>query len=399
MYVNFSFKLWRPMTRILVHAPVLALLVIFGLFCVFIGVDTALPAGIETNKLHKIGVLAKEGKTATLKEWRATAEYLTDEIAGHRFEIVPLNFDEITVAVKEKEIEFILANPAIFLSLSAEDGVKPLATMETLHNGKNFSVFGGVIFVKANSRIRHFKELSKASFCAVSKDSLGGWLTARRELKRLHVVPAGNVEAVSFLGTHDDVVLAVLNGKYDAGTVRTGTLERMQREGKINLNDFRVLLQNEYYPTTAYPLLRSTSLYPEWPFAAAQFVPAQLNKEIVIALLKMPSEAKAARKASIVGWDVVHNYQSIHELEKDLRLGPYRNITYLNYNDVLENYNYQIKGGLFLFVVIMLLVGYLFRLKRLLRSDIQRRQKIEEALKTTNRRYYDEMMKYVHDGE
>jgi len=61
-------------------------------------------------------------------------------------------------------------------------------------------------------------------------------------------------------------------------------------------------------------------------------ISAKLNKKIAIALLNMPSDSKAAIDASISGWDVVRNYQPIHELEQDLRMGPYKRISYLNYN-------------------------------------------------------------------
>jgi phosphate/phosphite/phosphonate ABC transporter binding protein len=379
--------------------PAFCYVVLVSFFLLLSGYSEALSAKIEIKKVHRIGVLAKRGNTAALLKWKATADYLSSEITGHRFEIVPLSFDEISAAVKQKKVEFILANPALFLTLSTEDGVRSLATLENLRDGKGYSVFGGVIFVRADSDILHYKDLKNASFAAVSKNSLGGWLMAWRELKKLHVTPAGDIDSVAFVGTHDEVVFAVREGKYDAGTVRTDTLERMQQEGKINIQDFRVLRQNVYFPTDAFSFLRSTPLYPEWPFVATKSVPDQLNKDITIALLRMPADSDAARSASISGWDVVRNYQPIHELEKELRLGPYQQISYLNYKDVFDRYNLLIKAGIIVFLLTVILLSYLFRLKRLLRADIKRRKRIEHVLKTTNRRYYDEMMKYVRDGD
>ncbi len=379
--------------------PASCYVVFVGFFLVLSGFNEAWSAKVEINKVHRIGVLAKRGSTAALLKWKATADYLTREIIGHRFEIVPLSFDEISGAVKQKKVEFILANPALFLTLSTEDGVRPLATLENLRDGKGYSVFGGVIFVRADSHILHYKDLKNASFAAVSKNSLGGWLMAWRELKKLHVTPAGDINSVAFVGTQDDVVFSVRDGKYDAGTVRTDILEKMQQEGKINIQDFRVLRQNVYFPTEAFSFLRSTPLYPEWPFVATKSVPDQLNKDITIALLRMPSDSDAARSASISGWDVVRNYQPIHELEKDLRLGLYQRISYLNYKDVFDRYSLFINAGIVVFILTIILLSYLFRLKRLLRADIKRRKKIEHVLKTTNRRYYDEMMKYVREGD
>ncbi len=346
---------------------------------------------------HRIGVLAKRGPDAALARWQPTAEYLTSRIDGHRFEIVPLTFDEITDAVRQNLVDFVLVNPAVFLTLSTREGIRPLATLENLRQGRGYSVFGGVIFVRADSPIAHVQDLKKASFAAVSKKSLGGWLMALRELKNLGITPGGSLDDVAFVGTHDDVVFAVRDGRYDAGTVRTDTLERMQQEGKIRISDFRILLLNKYYPTEAFPFVRSTPLYPEWPFAATRSVPELLNKKIAVALLSMPPDAEAARAASISGWDVVGNYQPVHELEKELRLGPYETISYLNWRDVLDRYGLLIKIGAAVFVVLLLLLSYLFHLKRMLRADIRRRKKIEHVLKTTNRKYYEEMKYHLRE--
>lgn len=50
---------------------------------------------------------------------------------------------------------------------------------------------------------------------------------------------------VTFYGTHEKAVLAVLNGNADAGTVRTDTLERMAMNGKMKMDDFAVLNQKK----------------------------------------------------------------------------------------------------------------------------------------------------------
>jgi ABC-type phosphate/phosphonate transport system substrate-binding protein len=371
------------------------------LCCLFLLPATCLEAAARPDHtpVHRIGVLAKRGSRATVLKWKATADYLTSQIPGHAFTIIPLSFTEISDAVKQKKIEFFLANPIVFSSLSAKNGVRPLATLENLRGETGYSVFGGVIFTRADSAVRDYSDLEHASFAAVSKNSLGGWLTAWRELKKQHITPAGSMENVAFLGTHDDVVFAVRDKRFTAGTVRTDTLERMQKEGKIQLKDFRIISRPTYSPTQDFPFLRSTELYPEWPFSTTKSTAEQLSKKVTVALLKMAPDSTAARASSINGWDVVRNYQPVHELEKELRLGSYQKINYLTFKDVLARYNLLIKAGIITFIFNAFLVYYLFRLKRILRSDIQRRQKIERILKTTNRRYYDDMMRHVYDDE
>jgi len=58
----------------------------------------------------KIGVLAKRGAGRCLAKWSPTAEYLTRNISGQKFMILPLGFDDINSAVEKGEVDFILSN-------------------------------------------------------------------------------------------------------------------------------------------------------------------------------------------------------------------------------------------------------------------------------------------------
>ena len=59
----------------------------------------------------------------------------------------------------------------------------------------------------------------------------------------------------------DDIVLAVRAGIVDAGFVRTGQLESMEKEGKIKMDDFVIVDQKK---DSDFPFIRSTAMYPEW---------------------------------------------------------------------------------------------------------------------------------------
>ncbi len=348
-------------------------------------------AGPTRHRIQHIGVLAKRGKRSALARWQPTADYLSSRIPGHRFAILPLSFGEILDAVRNNRVGFVLANPAIYLPLSMQGEVWPLVTLENLRSGKGYPMFGGVIFVRADAPFRSYEDLKRASFTAVSRNSLGGWLMELRELKHHGVTPAGDIGKVFFAGTHDKVVYLVRDGRFQAGAVRTDTLERMAREGRINMADFRVISQDSYHPTASFPFLRSTPLYPEWPFAANKKTSESLSKAVAIALLEMPPDAGAARAASIKGWGVVRNYQPIHDLYRELHLGPYSRITDFSLRDVWDRYRLPIIIIALLFTFNIILISYLFHLKSLLRADIRRRQKMERILKKTNKQYYQQM--------
>jgi PAS domain S-box-containing protein len=293
-------------------------------------------------KTIKIGVLAKRGPEQCLDQWAATADYLTETIANHTFKIIPLGFKEIYKAVGQNEVDFVLANSAIYVELESLYGINRIATMENLRQGKGYKVFGGVIFCKAvREDIKHLADLKGKSFMAVEENSFGGWIMAWRELKNHNIDPYEDLRELRFGGTHDAVVYAVLEGSVDAGTVRTDTIERMVEEGRVNQGAFFVLDEHQHGTHEQYeqfPFLHSTALYPEWPFAKVKQTSDELAKEVTIALLNMNINAMAVRKAQVAGWTTPLSYQSVDDCFKELKIGSYAAFGEFHFKDVVEKY-------------------------------------------------------------
>ena len=274
------------------------------------------------EKLLRIGVLAKRGDAVCRTQWGPTAEYLSEALPGYRFQIVPLDFEAIFPAVRNGEVDFVLANSSIYVQMESMYGIHRIATVQNLRIGRVCTRFGGVIFCRANrDDIQALSDLAGKRFSAVSDQSFGGWQAAWRELQAAGIEPEEDFASLTFAGTHDAVVLAVASGEADAGTVRTDTLERMALEGKVRPADFRVLP-----PPAAeggFPFSHSTRLYPEWPMAAVGHVPTELSARVALALLSMPADAPAARAGRCAGWTVPLNYQPVRDCLRQLQVGPF----------------------------------------------------------------------------
>ncbi len=284
----------------------------------------------------KIGVLAFRGAEETMARWTPTAEYLSVQIPEYVFVIVPLDFEEIYEAVEYGEVDFVLANSSIYVELEYKYGVDRIATLQDLWQGQAFDEFGGVIFTKKNRKdINSLDDLKNKSFMAVHETSFGGWRMAQREFKDYGIDPYRDFAELQFGGTHDKVVYAVQEGLVDAGTVRTGILERMDEEGKIDIRDFRIL--NQQYPDI-FSLLVSTCLYPEWPLARVKHTSEQLAQQVSVVLLSMPSDSEAARGAGIHGWTIPHQYQQVHDCLKELRVSPYEEFGEITFLDIIQQY-------------------------------------------------------------
>jgi signal transduction histidine kinase len=311
----------------------------------------------------RIGILAKRGTEVTLKRWGPTADYLNRQIPGHRFEVVPLDFNQIFPAVREKRVDFILSNSAFYVVLENEYRAFRIATLKTQALHAVYTRFGGVIFtLRGRDDIDTLADLRGKRFMGVEPGSLGGYMAALREFRAEGIDPEEDFAALRFGGTHDAVVYAVRDGKVDGGTVRTDTLERMAEEGLIDLQQFKLLRAPAAPPAGEFPFLNSTRLYPEWPMAALPQVPQALVQQVAVALLQMPPDCVAAQAAKCAGWAVPANYQPVHELLRELHLRPYQHLDRIALVEWLEKHpEVLVLAGM----VVLLLLAYTTHVSRL----------------------------------
>lgn len=316
----------------------------------------------ENHGTIRIGVLAKRGEAIALSRWQPTVDYLGDKIPSYHFELVPLDFRDIRPAVAGQKIDYILANPGIYVELEVLYGVSRIATLKTRDRNTSYPMFGGVIFTRADrGDIHTLADIRGKRFAAVEENSLGGYLMAMREIKRAGLEPRRDNIAIEFAGTHDAVVYSILKGEDDVGTVRTDTLERMAAEGKIKLEEFRVINPNQTPPEVFHYLL-STPLYPEWPFAKLRHTPNQLTQEIATALLQMPADSTAANACDCSGWTIPLNYQPVHELLRELNVSPYENYGKITWQNLLRQYWDWFIAGMLIMITLGFLSAYLIRL-------------------------------------
>lgn len=270
----------------------------------------------------QIGVLAKRGYSATIERWQPLADHLSKKIDGHQFSITPLSFNEVEPAVNEQKVDFILTNSSFYITLERKYGANRIVTLRNrtpdnqgLHN------FGGVIFTRSNRiDIQTIEDLKGTRFSAVDERSFGGWQMANLEMKRQGFNPEKELDRIMFTGSHDLVVQAVLTGRADAGTVRTDTLERMQREGLIQINNLKVINPMKH---PGFPYLVSTELYPEWPLAKLRHTAHQLSDKVTIALIQLAQNSPVSIKTDTAGWTSAQDYYQVNVALQELGIGYY----------------------------------------------------------------------------
>lgn len=349
-----------------------------------------IPHGVQAaDQLVRVGVLAHRGKDEALAAWAPTARYLSQEIPGYHFVIVPLNNDDIGPAAEYRDVEFVLTNPGSYAELEYSFGITRIATLKSKTPQGGYSVLGAIIFSRADrSDIQVLADLKGKRFMAVHENAFGGWWLAWREFKHQDINPYKDFKRLQFAGfPQDDIVYAVRDGKADAGTVRTDLLESMALAGKIRLQDYRILNPQQ---VEGFPYALSTPLYPDWAFAVLRHTPEKLAQRVTIALLKMSPGDPAADAGGYAEWTIPLDYHSVQQLMLELRVGPYRNYGKLSYLDLLKQYWIWISAALIIILALAAAYAYVLRLNRKLSStmkhleeEITQRQRIEQDLLKT----------------
>jgi diguanylate cyclase (GGDEF)-like protein/PAS domain S-box-containing protein len=315
----------------------------------------------------KIGVLAFRPKPEMLKKWMPLGKALKRAIPQHDFVIEALTYPELEQAVSEKQVDYVLSNPGHYVLLSRRLGVSaPLATLIINENGMPLSSFGGVIFTRdERTGLKQLTDLKNRRLASSDKGSFGGYQTQAYELSLAGVQIPGDA-ALQIVGMpQDNVVKAVLDGGVDAGFVRTGLLESMAHEGKLDLSRIRILNQQHI---ANFPLFLSTRLYPEWPFAALPHADENISRRVAAALFELEEDTATTHAIGIHGFSTPSDYSQVEELQRELRLPPFDNTPKFTPHDVWTRYYWESISVVSASLVILLLAISLFLTNRNLKT-------------------------------
>ncbi len=331
----------------------------------------------------RIGVLAFRPKPETAQRWQPLVDYLNTNLSGRQLELVPLTYPELEAAVHHKAIDFVLTQPAHYVQLTYRERLhSPLATLVERQGNVALGSFGGVIAVRTErDDIATLADLRGKRIATSSTTSLGSYQMQAGELYDAGVVLPRDATVVETGQPQDLAITELLGGKVDAAFVRSGVLEAMQREGKLDLSRIRVLHPQQ---VDGFPLMLSTRLYPEWPFSAMPWANENLSRQVAALLLGLSHDGPVARAAGIHGFNIPGDYRTVDDLMRKLRLPPFDVTPRLTLRDLWKQYALPIALGTgIVFLGLLALVLSLIRRNRQLRDE-RTRTSIALAQATTS---------------
>lgn len=344
------------------------------------GAAAATPGNSQTVR---IGTVAIRSVSQTLARWQPLAIALQRALPDYDFVIEAYDIAGVTAAVQNQQVDFVLISPGLYIQVSRHGALSsPLATLVGSEGGHPLSAIGGVIFSAANrGDIAGLADLKGKTVGTVDKDSFGGFQIQVYELLRAGVAPT-NTRVIATGTPHDRVVEAVLAGTVDAGFVRSGVLEAMVHEGKLDLARIKIINRQEL---PNFPQQLSTRLYPEWGFAALPQVDPNLARRVTAALFQFPETDPAGLRAmEISGFTIPADYSPVEDLLRNLNLPPFDAAPLFTVQDVWERYQWMVVAILLVAALVALLTYRLLASNRKLVAEHDIVVQHSDALQRSN---------------
>ena len=307
------------------------------------------------NQAINVGVLSFRGAEKGLQRWQPTLDYLTEQIPGTRFNILPMTLTELDHAVMQQNIDFVITNPGQYVRIGSKYGMSWLATLKSRRHSMRKKVIGSALVVKADAPYQALSDLKGKSLGAVDNLAFGGFQIYWGELAERGINPARYFQTINF--SHypvDALVYWVRDANVAGAIVPACLLENMHEEGLIKIDEYRVLDLKKH---DGFNCQSSSQLYPNWSFAKLKDTSTILAEKIARALLAMNADSPAAIAAGSTGWTAPVSTYEIHQLYQRLKIHPWQEVWWQQaWQWVLVNWQW---GGFILFVIIL---GFLHHL-------------------------------------
>ncbi|GAB4490561.1 MAG: hypothetical protein OHK006_23550 [Thermodesulfovibrionales bacterium] len=187
--------------------------------------------------LLRLGVVPIETPAVMFKRFSPLAEYLSKQL-NRRVDLkVAVDFQGAVRDIGQGVTQVCFMTPSTYIEANAKFGVQTL--VKALRDGKPYQ--HSVIVTRADSGIQQIEDLKGKSFAFGDPHSTSSHIVPRAMLHNAGI-EVSDLLYYNYLGHHDDVARAVLNGDFDAGGIMEATAQKFTDLG------LRVLKASEDVP-------------------------------------------------------------------------------------------------------------------------------------------------------
>jgi phosphonate transport system substrate-binding protein len=172
--------------------------------------------------------------------------------------------------------------------LDTKGGVEPLVVAKETDGGTGYY---SVLYVRSDSPYRSIDDLKGKSIAFADPNSTSGFLVPSSEFRQMGKDPKTFFGRTSFGGGHEQAVVAVLKGQYDAGFTNVSGIGRME-EG-YSRGTLRSMVDKKMLSMSQLRILWQSRLIPNGPVTVRKDLPADLKALLARIFLALQDDAPA----------------------------------------------------------------------------------------------------------
>jgi phosphonate transport system substrate-binding protein len=238
-------------------------------------------------KEFRIGVLGGENEADRLARYDGFRALIEEKLALPTKIFQASDYSGVMQAWSAKQIEMAMLSPSAYAGIWLDTGgnIEPLVVTKEIDGSLGYVA---VIYVRADSPYRTIEDLAGKAFAYADPNSASGYLVPRSELREAGMDPETFFGRTGFAGGHEQGIVAVLQGQYDAGVTwasgvgdvtqgySRGTLRAMVEKNMLDMGELRIIW--------------TSRLIPNGPASIRKDLPPELKQKVRDILLALPAE-------------------------------------------------------------------------------------------------------------
>jgi len=229
----------------------------------------------------RYGIISAENERDAIARLQGLSAYAERKLGVPMRLTRGTDYAAVVEALRANQLEFAHLGPAAYALARRAVGERIVPLLR--HRGHDGSEgYHSVVFVKADSPFQSLADLRGRSFAFADPNSASGFAAPSYFLRKEGIDPARHFSRTGFSGNHEQSVIAVLNGTYDAAATfwtneTSGNIQRMTEKGMIQPGTTRIIWRSPLIPNS--------------PTVTRAEVPEDLRRDFVAMMQAMPAEA------------------------------------------------------------------------------------------------------------
>lgn len=228
-------------------------MMIFSIFClsVLFIIPVNVLAAEEITQI-RFGLIPSEDADKLIADSQPFIKELEKNIGLPIKPYVAIDYSAVIEALKSNQLEIAFLGPASYVLAKDKVGcsIEPVARGVMAQTGK--SSYQMYLITQPKSNIYDIQDLIGRTFAFVDPASTSGNFMPRYVFSRNHIDPEKDFKSIYYSGTHQASLIAVKEGKVDAGCIASEVYDLAIERGQMKESDVRVFYRSQPIPGSPF---------------------------------------------------------------------------------------------------------------------------------------------------